>query len=129
MIPLNTVYFMPVATESQALVLAAWLNSAPVRRFANALAERAAGGHRRFFAWVISLLPMPDLMSRALRDPQSWERDLRREPALEALWRHSRALHRLGGDDERERAIDAVVEALYAQSLSPPALLDARRCS
>lgn len=128
MIPLNTVYFMPVACESQALVLAAWLNSAPVRRFANALAERAAGGHRRFFAWVISLLPLPDVMSRALRDLQSWERAMVQESAIEGLWLHSRALHQFGVDPDRERAIDGIVEALYAQTVPSPRLLDVRSC-
>lgn len=126
MIPLNTVYFMPVACESQALVLAAWLNSAPVRRFANALAERAAGGHRRFFAWVISLLPLPDMMARALRDRRSWERAMNQESIIEALWLHSRALHQSGADPDRERAIDGLVESLYVQSVPSPRLLDVR---
>src|SRR5699024_6646136 len=34
-------------------------NSAPMRAIAYALAERARGGWRRHFAWVMRLLPVP----------------------------------------------------------------------
>jgi hypothetical protein len=59
LVPLNTVYFIPVSSPPEALVLAAYLNSLPVRTFARAVAERAKDARFRFFAWVIALLPLP----------------------------------------------------------------------
>jgi hypothetical protein len=35
------------------------LNSLPVKAFARAVAERARGGYRRHFAWVVKLIPVP----------------------------------------------------------------------
>src|SRR5699024_5171818 len=58
-VPLNTVYFIPLQDERRARLLAALFNSSPMRAAAFALAERARGGWRRHFAWVMRLLPMP----------------------------------------------------------------------
>jgi hypothetical protein len=58
-LPLNTVYFIGTATDRDALLLAAYLNSMPVRTFARAIAERAKDAHFRFFAWTIAMLPLP----------------------------------------------------------------------
>lgn len=69
-IPLNTVYFIPVACERDALLLAAYMNSLPFRTFARAIAERAKDAHFRFFAWVISVLPLPrDWRAGAFAEP------------------------------------------------------------
>jgi hypothetical protein len=57
-VPINTVYFIQ-ADEERAHLLAAYLNSRPLRTFARALAERAKDAHFRFFAWTVSLLPLP----------------------------------------------------------------------
>lgn len=58
-IALNTVYFIALEDMRRARVLAALLNSAPLRAMAYSLAERARGGWRRHFAWVMRLLPVP----------------------------------------------------------------------
>lgn len=58
-IPLNTVYFIGAKDSERAQVLAAVLNSAPLRGVARAVAERARGGWRRHLAWVMRLLPLP----------------------------------------------------------------------
>ena len=42
-LPLNTAYYIPCADSLRAWALCAWLNSAPVRSYAHALAERARG--------------------------------------------------------------------------------------
>lgn len=62
-VPLNTVYYVPSTDEASAAGLARWMCSAPVRAFARALAERARGGWRRHFAWVVRLLPVPDAVA------------------------------------------------------------------
>jgi hypothetical protein len=67
-VPLNTVYYVPSADEESARGLDAWMRSTPVRAFALALAERARGGWRRHFAWVVRLLPVPEAVAdRAFR--------------------------------------------------------------
>jgi hypothetical protein len=58
LIPLNTVYFIPL-DDADAHLLAACFNSLPLRVFARALAERAKDAHFRFFACTVSQLPLP----------------------------------------------------------------------
>jgi hypothetical protein len=58
-VPLNTVYFIPVADRRESLLLSAYLNALPLRTFARAIAERAKDAHFRFFAWTIATLPLP----------------------------------------------------------------------
>jgi hypothetical protein len=58
-IPLNTVYFVAVPDRDTALLLAAYLNSLPLRVLARAAAERAKDAHFRFFAWTVGTLPLP----------------------------------------------------------------------
>jgi len=65
-IPLNTCYGVAVPDEYTAQWLAAYLNSAPARNVAAALAERASGGAFRFSAATVGALPLPP--HRATRD-------------------------------------------------------------
>jgi len=68
-IPVNTCYGVAVPDAYTARWLAAWLNSAPIRNVAAALAERASGGAFRFSAGVVGALPLPTC--RATRDIRS----------------------------------------------------------
>ncbi len=56
-LPLNTVYYIPVETETQGYLLAAYLNSSMARKYCRNHAESARGDYRRYFAWVIGKLP------------------------------------------------------------------------
>jgi len=58
-IPLNTCYGVAVPDAFTAQWLAAYLNSAPARNVAAALAERASGGTFRFSASTVGALPLP----------------------------------------------------------------------
>jgi hypothetical protein len=58
-VPLNSCYGVAVPDERTARWLAAYLNSAPVRNVAAALAERASGGAFRFSAATVGALPIP----------------------------------------------------------------------
>ncbi len=58
-VPLNTCYGVAVPDRFTASWLAAWLNSAPARAMAAALAERASGGAFRFTATTVGRLPLP----------------------------------------------------------------------
>ncbi|HEX2167458.1 MAG TPA: hypothetical protein VHG09_09540, partial [Longimicrobiales bacterium] len=69
-VPMNTVYFIPTLCERDALILAGYLNSLPVRTFARAIAERAKDAHFRFFAWTMAVLPLP----RSWRDGATADR-------------------------------------------------------
>lgn len=59
LIPVNTVYYIPVADDAEGDLLAAWLNSGYIRDYCIKRAEHAQGGYRRFFAWLIQSLPWP----------------------------------------------------------------------
>ena len=58
-VPLNTCYGVVVPDEFTARWLSAWLNSAPIRAAASAVAERASGGAFRFSAATVGRLPIP----------------------------------------------------------------------
>ncbi|MGM0554747.1 MAG: Eco57I restriction-modification methylase domain-containing protein [Myxococcota bacterium] len=65
-VPLNTVYFVAFESETRARVFEALLNSEPLRAVAYALGERARGGWRRHFSWVMRMLPIPERVERVL---------------------------------------------------------------
>lgn len=56
-LPINTAYYIPVKTQDEGYLLAAYLNSRFARRWCRQKAEHAKNGYRRYFAWVIQTLP------------------------------------------------------------------------
>lgn len=90
--PLNTVYFVAFDDRARARVFEALLNSEPVRSVAYALGERARGGWRRHFSWVMRLLPVPHRVETVLRG------DAPVESLLDAA-----ELRVLDGDDADEK--------------------------
>ena len=112
LVPLQTVYFIPVDDPDTALDLAAWLNSTPVRVFAASFAERARGAYFRHIAWVTGLLPLPEDLQHRIEAPQ----DTPMSGALVQLRRLSDELHRDPTDPERDAKqsdIDSLVASLY----------------
>ncbi len=108
-VPLNTVYFIPVPSRAQALLLAAFLNSTPVRRWVDQIAERASGGYRRYFAWVLSLLPVAPLLGEAfVAGADRWTKVSQR-PEIARLLSLSEAAHNAEIDQD---AIDHAVAQL-----------------
>jgi hypothetical protein len=100
LIPLNTVYFVPVQAPERALLLAAYLNSTPVRTLARAVAERAKDARFRFFAWTVAALPLP----------RDWEEGV----AAAALIDIARQAHADGGLDASDAArLDDLVARRY----------------
>ncbi len=100
LIPLNTVYFLPVDDLDEALLLAAIMNSLPASTFARSIAERAKDARFRFFAWTMACLPLPE--------------DWRRRPASRQLLHISSDAHRRGGlDPEQEPRLDRAAAELF----------------
>jgi hypothetical protein len=100
LVPLNTVYFIPVHSDADARMIAALFNSLPVRTFARAIAERAKDARFRFFAWTLACLPLPT--------------DWTRHPAGRELAAIATAAHRRGGILPAEQVLlDRSVAALY----------------
>lgn len=100
LVPLNTVYFIPVPSPPEALLLAAYLNSLPLRTFARAIAERAKDARFRFFAWVVAALPLPP----------GW-RSGRGARRLLALSKDAHATGRISNEARDE--LDAIVADAY----------------
>ena len=90
LIPLNTVYYIATETADTAELLAAYLNSLPLRTFARAIAERAKDAHFRFFSWVIGELPLP----------HDWQRD-----------RTSKRLQQIATQAHRNKSLTEDVQA------------------
>lgn len=112
LVPLNTVYFIPTTSDAQALLLAAYLNSLPVRTFARAIAERAKDARFRFLAWTIALVPLP----------QDWDRS----PAADRLRELSRRAHEIGAlsrADEDE--LNRIIATCYGLNTNDMHALDA----
>jgi hypothetical protein len=100
LVPLNTVYFIPMPSDQEAMLLAALFNSLPVRTFARAIAERAKDARFRFFAWTMACLPLRP--------------DWRRHPASRELAEIAGAAHERGRILSPEQvALDRAVGALY----------------
>lgn len=80
-VPLNTCYVLRARDLTDAVALAAYLNSPVANSWVGAVAEPARGGYRRHFAWTMARLPMPDDWARA-RDVLAplGERALRGDP-------------------------------------------------
>ncbi|MFB6351660.1 MAG: Eco57I restriction-modification methylase domain-containing protein [Bradymonadaceae bacterium] len=102
-VPLNTVYFIPLVRRCDAEAAMALFNSEPVRAVAYAIGERARGGWRRHFAWVMRLLPVPDAFVDRLAGGESWEAvesaDLRAPPSSDVRDRLDRWAAKLFGLD------------------------------
>ncbi len=64
-VALNSCYVLPCATLEDARAFAALLSSPLAAAWLNALAEPARGGYRRYLAWTVALLPVPDDWPRA----------------------------------------------------------------
>jgi hypothetical protein len=64
-VPLNTCYVFATRDLTDALTLAALLNSPVADAWVGAVAEPARGGYRRHFAWTMARLPVPDDWARA----------------------------------------------------------------
>lgn len=93
---LNSTYYAALASEDEAHLLCAWLNSAQASDFVRARAQRALNGHFRFDARAVGQLPVPAQLldpahswrsqlvslSHALHDEPQHPKHL---PALEAL--------------------------------------------
>lgn len=120
LVPLNTVYYLPVRSREEALVLAALFNAGPVRALAAQLCERASKGYLHFFAWVICMLPLPPALAMALRSPSHWQQAMERCAELRQLLRLSQALHLArGATDAQQEQLDALVLQLYQATEQP----------
>ncbi|MGQ0813565.1 MAG: Eco57I restriction-modification methylase domain-containing protein [Gemmatimonadota bacterium] len=100
-VAINTVYFISAA-DDVAHLLSAYFNSLPVRAFARAIAERAKDAHFRFFAWTVSMLPLP----------LAWR-------SFECRHLHdiSQAAHARGSiDDDAQAELDEIVARAYGLS-------------
>jgi hypothetical protein len=64
-VPLNSCYVLPCDDPADALALAALLNGPLAAAWLNAIAEPARGGWRRYLAWTVALLPLPQDWPRA----------------------------------------------------------------
>lgn len=118
LLPLNTSYYIPTVTLEAATLLAAWLNSSPVRQLAAAIAEPAADGYRRFFSWVIAVLPLPAPLAEALSGGLL-------PPVLRRLLLLGQHLHlHPERADALQSTLDALVLALYERpAAAQPSLL------
>jgi hypothetical protein len=104
-VPLNTIYFLPIQDQAAAWIMAGILNSLPVRTFARAIAERAKDARFRFFAWTIACLPLP----------AQWCAD----PSSDRIRSISEAAHADGAIQDAARAeLDKAVARLYRLTTS-----------
>jgi hypothetical protein len=109
-IPVQTAYILPVDNDAVGYIVAAWLNSLPVRAYVASYAERAQGAYFEHFSWVLGLLPVPTAIQDILQ-----KKDVPSGPTKE-LQRLSQELHAnpLRADRQAlEKQINTIVAKLY----------------
>jgi hypothetical protein len=86
-VPLNTCYVLATRDMHDALALACILNSALAAAWLAAVAEPARNGYRRFMAWTIGRLPLPENWDRArdILEPVGREAFSGRQPSQSEL--------------------------------------------
>jgi hypothetical protein len=86
-VPLNSCYVLPCSELTDALAIAAILNSTIAAAWLGVLAEPARGGYRRYMAWTVSLLPLPRdwAGARALLAPLAERGSFGEPPAIGEL--------------------------------------------
>jgi SAM-dependent methyltransferase len=109
-IPIQTAYILPVDDEAIGYIVAAWLNSLPVRAYVASFAERARGAYFRHISWVVGLLPVPEVIQNILQK--------KGVPSglLKEMQRLSQELHANPSRADKqavERQIDTIVAKLY----------------
>jgi hypothetical protein len=65
-VPLNSCYVIPTSSADVACALACWLGTPWMRALARLAAEPAAGGHHRFGARAVGVLPLPPTFAEAV---------------------------------------------------------------
>lgn len=105
-VPINSCYVLATPDRTDALALAALLNSAVANAWLRSVCEPARGGFRRHMAWSVARLPVPDDWARA--------RDL-----LAPLGERGLA----GGDVGRGEILDRTLDAFRLRHASVAALL------
>lgn len=109
-IPIQTAYILPMDDEAIGYIVAAWLNSLPVRAYVASFAERARGAYFRHISWVLGLLPVPEAIQDLL------QRKHVPSGPMKEIQRLSQQLHAnpLRTDRETmEKQINAIVAKLY----------------
>jgi hypothetical protein len=109
-IPIQTTYILPVENEATGYVVAAWLNSLPVRAYAVSFAERARGAYFRHISWDLGLLPVPGAIHDLLQNGHTLSGNLKE------LRRLSQELHANPLRPDRqalEQQVDAIIATLY----------------
>jgi SAM-dependent methyltransferase len=109
-IPIQTSYILPVENEATGYVVAAWLNSLPVRAYVASFAERARGAYFRHISWVLGLLPVPEDIRDVLQNKHA------PSGVMKELHHISEELHANPSRSDRqalEGRIDDIVATLY----------------
>jgi len=115
-VPIQTVYLIPVEKPSHGLILSALLNSLPIRTYAASFAERARGAYFRHISWVVGLLPIPPAidslfpLAKGYRFSQSEENP----NDLEEVISISRQLHTTT-DEQTSRRLERRLNELIAE--------------
>lgn len=96
-VPLNTCYVLATRDMHDALALACILNSPLAAAWLAAVAEPARNGYRRFMAWTIGRLPLPENWDRArdLLEPLGREALSGHEPSQSELLERVLAAYRI----------------------------------
>ena len=120
LVPLQTVYFIPVERREDGLLLAGVFNSIPFKTLMMSFAVRARGAYFHYTAWIVGLGVLPVSSSTI---EESW-RNHHGEPAeqetLNEIVRLSKLLHSDISDAKRSRYADQLERAVVkAYHLTP----------
>jgi len=107
LITIQTVYSIAANSKDFGYLLAALLNSTPVRSFITSFAERARGRYFRHISWTVGLVPLPKAVAEGnMKDPK-----------IKEIIKLSKRMHECeGADSEVAVQLDDAIAELYGIS-------------
>lgn len=107
LITIQTVYSIVADSKDFGYLLAAFLNSTPVRSFITSFAARARGRYFRHISWTVGLIPLPKAITEGnMKDPK-----------IKEIIKLSKRMHKCKGiDSEVAVQLDRAIAELYGIS-------------
>jgi hypothetical protein len=112
LVPLQTVYFIPVDRREDGLLMAGVFNSVPFKTLMMSFAVRARGAYFHYTAWIVGLGVLPVSSSTIEESWKNYHGEAAEPQTLEQIVRLSKTLHSDISATERSRSADQLERAV-----------------
>lgn len=112
LVPLQTVYFIPVERREDGLLIAGVFNSVPFKTLMMSFAVRARGAYFHYTAWIVGLGVLPVSSSTIEESWKNYHGEAAEPQTLEQIVRLSKVLHSDISAAERFRSAEQLERAV-----------------